>query len=418
MKKLFIFAEQVFTVISLLLYSGGPLTLILSNGANEGEEESGAVPQTDNSLILVCFFINYIITFCLLIIRWKKVVYIGSKNQWIAALVGIAVLSVLWSANPAQTLKRGVAIVGSTAFGLYLASRYTLKEQVKLFGWMYGIAIIMSFIFIGAMPKFGIMGGVHQGKWRGIYNHKNTLGKVISPGITILLLLALNYKKNRYFLWFLFILAWLLLIRASSTSSLLNVIVVIAASFPVRSIRWRDSKMLTGIITTFTLGGCFYFILSVYSEVFLNALGKDATLTGRGDMWPYIFEMIWKSPWLGYGYGAFWSGPNTPSFYIWQATGWTPPNSHNGFLDMWLHIGLLGLSIFIFEFIVITLPKVFIWVRLSNDSEGLWPILYMTYMIFANLGESTLMIQNDIFWVFYVSIAYSVCLPPTRQRLI
>lgn len=415
MRKLFLFAEQVFTVISLLLYSGSPLTVILSGGANEGEEESGAVPQTDSSLILLCFFVNYIITFCLLILRWKKVVYVADKNKWIAALVGIAILSFFWSANAEQTAKRGLAIVGTTAFGLYLASRYTMKEQLKLFGWMYGIAILLSFVFIGAMPKYGVMGGIHEGKWRGIYNHKNTLGKVISPGIISLLLLASGSKKNRWILWFLFALAWVLLIRASSTSSLLNVVVVIAASFCFRAIRWREEKMFTGIITTFTIGGCFYFLLSVYSEAFLAALGKEPTLTGRGDMWPYIFEMIWKSPVLGYGYGAFWSGPDTPSFYIWQATGWTPPNSHNGFLDMWLHIGLLGLVLFIFEFLVITLPRAFIWVRLSNTSEGFWAVLYLTYMIFANLSESTLMIQNDIFWVFYVAVAYSVSLSPGRQ---
>lgn len=416
MKKLLLFIEQAFTVVSLLLYSGGPLTVILSGGANEGEEESGAVPQTDNSLILVLFFINYIITFFLLIIRWKKVLYVADKNKWIAALVGIAVLSVFWSANPSQTIKRGIAIIGSTAFGLYIASRYTMKEQLKLFAWMYGIATIMSFAFIGAMPQYGVMGGLHEGKWRGIYNHKNTLGKVISPGILILLLVAIDTKKNRWILWFLFLLAWLLLLRASSTSSLLNVVIVIATSFSYRAIRWREDKMLTGIITSFSIGGCFYFILTVYIEAFLTALGKDTTLTGRGDMWPYIFEMIWKSPWLGYGYGAFWSGPDTPSFYIWQATGWTPPNSHNGFLDMWLHIGLVGLLLFIFEFVIITLPRAFIWVRLSRTSEGFWAVLYMTYLIFVNMSETTLMIQNDIFWVFYVAIAYSVSLPPERQR--
>lgn len=415
MKKLLLFVEQAFTVVSLLLYSGGPLTVILSGGANEGDEETGAAPEMDSSLILLLFFVNYIITFCLLVLRWKKVVYVADKNRWMAALIGIAVLSVFWSSDPAQTVKRGIAIVGTTLFGLYLASRYTMKEQLQLFTWMYLIAILLSFVFIGAMPKYGIMGGVHEGKWRGIYNHKNTLGKVISPGIIILLLQASGSRKNRLILWILFSLAFVLLLRASSTSSLLNVVVVIAASFCFRSIRWREEKMFTGIISTLTIGGCFYFLLSVYSEVFLAALGKEPTLTGRGDMWPHIFEMIWKSPILGYGYGAFWAGPGTPSFYIWQATGWTPPNSHNGFLDLWLYIGLLGLGLFIFEYLVITLPRAFIWVRLSNTHEGFWPVLYLTYMIFANLSESTLMIQNDIFWVFYVAVAYSVCLSPGRQ---
>ncbi len=415
MKKHLKLAEYVFTVVSLLLYSGGPLTVIFSGGANEGEEESESTGGGDNSLILILFFFNYIITFALLVLRWQKAVYVLDKNKWITALVGLAAVSIFWSAIPSKTISRGIAIIGTTLFGLYLASRYSMKQQLKLFAYMYWLAIILSFIFIGALPKYGVMGGIHEGKWRGIYNHKNTLGKIICPGIVIFLLLAIDSRKNRWFLWLGFLLSLILLLRSTSTGSLLNCVIILAAFLSYRVFRWRDDWMIPGVISVVTIGGSLYLFLSTNSELFLTTLGKDTTLTGRGDMWPYIFEMIWKNPLLGYGYGAFWYGPDTPSFYIWQVTGWTPPNSHNGFLDLWLHLGLLGLCLFIFEFLVITLPKAFLWVRLSKTSEGFWPILYMTYLLLANLSESTLMIQNDLFWVFYVAIAFSVSMLPKNK---
>ena len=174
--------------------------------------------------------------------------------------------------------------------------------------------------------------------------------------------------------------------------------------------------MVPSTIAIGSFGAIFYVIISVTTEAILKALGKDTTLTGRGDMWPYIFEMIGQKPILGYGYGAFWSGPDTPSFYIWQATGWTPPNSHNGFLDLWLQIGLIGLLIYIYGFLAITVPKSFYWLRTTRTSEGFWPLVYMTYMLLANISETTLMIQNDLFWVIYVAIAFSVKIPQENHQ--
>ncbi|MEO1374463.1 MAG: O-antigen ligase [Cyanobacteria bacterium J06635_10] len=414
MRKILLFTEEAFTVVSLLLYSGGPLTVILSNGANEGDDSG----ETNTSLILVLFFFNYLVTFFLLILRWKKVMQVMKKEKIILLLVGIAVLSFVWSSLPKKTLTRGIAIIGTTLFGIYIASRYTIKQQLQLLGWMYGIAVIFSFLFIAAIPNWGIMGGIHEGRWRGIYNHKNTLGKVIVPGITVFLLLAYNSKKYSWLFWMAFSLAFILLVRSSSTSSLLNGVCLIAASISFRVFRWRDNLMVPTTIAMVSFGTIFYVIVSWTTELILKALGKDTTLTGRGDMWPYIFEMIGQHPFLGYGYGAFWYGPDTPSFYIWQATGWTPPNSHNGFLDLWLQIGLIGLLIYLFGYLAITLPKALYWLRVTRTSEGFWPLTYMTYMFLANISETTLMIQNDIFWVLYVAVAFSVQIPPERQRIL
>lgn len=410
MRKLLGFAERAFTIISLLLYSGGPLTVILSNGANEGDIETGSA-EIDSSLILVFFFINYLVTCGLLVLRWKKFLSILKKDKLILVLIGLAIVSVLWSYMPGKTISRSIAIFGTTLFGIYLASRYTMKQQLELLGWMFGIAVVMSFMFAIGLPKFGVMGGIHEGKWRGIYNHKSVLGKVMVPSIIVFTILAIDTKKRQFIYWLGSLFSLILLLRSTATSSLLNTITLLAASITFPVFRWKYNWMVPGLIFIVTLGSTLYVLLTINLEILLGSLGKDATLTGRADMWPFIFEMIFKNLWLGYGYGAFWSGPDTPSFYIWQATGWTPPNSHNGLLDLWLHLGLLGVAIFTVEFLLQTLPKALVWVRLSQTAVGLWPLLYMSYMVLANLSESTLMVQNDIFWVIYVALAFSVRTP-------
>src|SRR4028118_1138251 len=228
MRKLLRFAEHAFTVVSLLHYSGGPLFVILSGGANEGEQGEGGT-STDSSLILLLFFVIYLVTLFLLILRWRKVLYVLSKDRFIWVLMALTVASMLWSTNPAKTINRSIALIGTTLFGLYLASRYSMKQQLQMLGWTYGIAIVLSFAFAVALPKYGIMGGVHAGKWRGIYNHKNTLGKVIVPGVIVFLLLALGSQKRRRLLWCGFGLALLLLFLSTSKTSLTNLLTLFVA---------------------------------------------------------------------------------------------------------------------------------------------------------------------------------------------
>lgn len=409
MKRLLIYAEYAFTVLSLLHYSGGPLTVILSGGANEGELEQGSA-QIDNSIILVLFFLNYLLTFFLLVLRWKKVVYVLSKDRLICGLLGLAIFSFLWSANPSKTISRIVALTGTTMFGLYLATRYTMKEQLNLLAWTFGISVVLSFGFAVALPKYGIMGGIHAGKWRGIYNHKNVLGKFMPLSTIIFLTLANDLKKNRWILWAVCSLSFLLLLLSNSKSSLINCIILLAAYPVFQILRWNYQRMIPGFVSLISIGGSLYILLISNLDVLLGSLGKDATLTGRGDLWPLVLDEIWKRPWLGYGFGAFWNGLNGASSQLWYASGWTPPNAHNGFLDLWLQLGLVGLFLFAIAYFF-TFIKSLLYIRNTHTSIWIWPLLYLIYLFLANLGETSLMIQNDLFWVLYIAIAYTLLLP-------
>ena len=412
MSKSLNFAEQVFTVIYLLLYTGGPLTVILLGGASEGD---GAPTDVDSSFIQVLFFLNYIVTFFLLVARWKKVLIVLRKDRFIWLIVGIAVISVLWSFAPAKTLRRGMALVGTTLFGLYLASRYSMKQQLQLLGWMFGSAVILSLIFIVALPKYGLMGGVHAGAWRGIYPHKNSLGQFMVLSSIIFFLLALDTKRNRWLMWCGFSLSILLLLRSSSTTSLLNLVSLIVMFFVLRTLRLRYDLMIPIVIAIVTTTGILTEWFTANAATLLGSIGKDPSLTGRTDMWPFILEMVEKQPWLGYGYNGFWLGlEGEGSAYVWRASGWTPPNAHNGFLDIRLDLGLLGLLIYLTGFFTSFLRGL-VWVRQSKTSENLWPMIYFIYTLLGNFTESTILGANSIIWVIYVAVALSVLNPPQQQ---
>ncbi len=411
MRKVLVFTEQIFTVVSLVFFTGGPLAVILTGGFSEGEVAVG-VPKEFPQLVAI-FFLTYLVSAFLLLMRWKKVLYVFSKDRFIWLLLGIALVSFLWSVAPAATINRSIALIGTSLFGLYLASRYTIKEQLNLLMWTFGVILILSLVFAVALPKYGIMGGLHSGAWRGIYVHKNVFGKIMTMSALVFLLQAKDAKRKRWLPWFGLILSICFLILAKSTTSLINTVTIFALVPIYQTFRWRYHLMIPAVIAIVTFGGGLSLWLTSNAVTLLDALGKDTTLTGRTEMWPYIIDMIVKNPWLGYGYTAFWGDWNSPAAYVWNAAQWTPPNSHNGFLDLWLELGFLGVSVFLLGFCA-TLFKGLAWLRMTKYSEGLWPLLYLTYMVMTNLGESSLLNRNEIFWVLYVALALSVITLPKQ----
>jgi uncharacterized membrane protein YbhN (UPF0104 family) len=161
MKNFLLTAEKWFTVLSLLLYSGGPLTVILSGGYSQGD--TGGAAAQDVSLILFLFMVNYAISLMLLILRWKKAINTYRQDFLFSLLLGYIILSIFWSATPAVTLRQTVALVGTTFFGIYLSSRFSLKQQLQLLAQMFGLAIVLSLLFIFLFPQYGIMDSIHAG---------------------------------------------------------------------------------------------------------------------------------------------------------------------------------------------------------------------------------------------------------------
>ncbi len=407
MRRFLEFAEKAFTVLALLHYSGGPLVVILMDGFSEGELGGAPSPQFDFALVQLGFLAIYAVTFFLLILRGKRAAYLLTKDRCIWLLVGLAIASILWSYAPAITQNRIIALFGTTLFGFYLASRYSLKEQLRLLGWTFGLALILSLLFAVGVPKYGIMGGVHAGAWRGIYPHKNVFGKVmVTSAITFLLLNKIE-RRHHWLLWGAFMTSVSFLVLAVSSSALVNFVLLVLAYAAFRTFRLRYNLMVLALVSILLIGGGGAVWIVTHAESILSSMGRDLTLTGRTDLWPMVWDSIQNNFWLGHGYGGFWNGLNGESAPIWRQLGWPVPNAHNGFLDLWIDLGLVGVVLFVIGFGQALLKSLF-WVRFSRDPEVFWPLLYLTYTVLNNLTETTLMGRNSIDWVLYVAAYLSM----------
>ena len=108
-----------------------------------------------------------------------------------------------------------------------------------------------------------------------------------------------------------------LLILSHSLTSLICAVLYLAGT-AVYIIGKRDK--LAGIIVAITLGLPLLLLqlgLWYNADLLLSVFGKDATLTGRTDMWLATLDLIKQRPLLGWGYMATWvpTDPQTAAIH-------------------------------------------------------------------------------------------------------
>ena len=409
--------ESAFVVLSLIHISQAIIPVLLTKGANEGDGVD--ISSFDLSVNAKISLLIYFITSILLAVRWRKTLGTIYRNKFLLLLVGIIGFSYFWSIDPEKTLRFSIYSIGSTCFGLYIATRYTLRQQMNLLGWTYGLLLVLSILFAVAIPQYGIMGGVHEGALRGVFTHKNQFGAFMAPGGVIFFLNAVRGEKYSWVYWGLLVLSCAAMIASNSLTAIATFSLMLMLCLIYRIFRWRYEIMVSIILalTIIGIGGLIYVTGYVGSDSLFSSLGRDATLSGRTDIWRYVWDQIQLRPWLGYGLSAFWNGFEGPSGYVQLAMRIAIIYAHNGFLDIWLSIGLLGLSVFILGFLSTTIQSL-VLLRKTNTPEGFWPLLFLTYILLSNLTEGTISSMNSSFWTIYVAISYSLVIAKNNQYAI
>lgn len=351
---------------------------------------------------------------CLLLV-YRRQLKLLVKDPYLLAVVGLCVMSAAWSVDPAVTLRRSAAFVGTTLFGVYLASRFTFSQQLKILAGTLGFAALLSIAFAIVAPRYGIMVGEHAGDWRGIYAHKNILGLMMVLSAMSFLLIAVTYRKRAMVWWagFGISVAVLLLSRSMSSVVVLTALILALPIFGMLrwpALRWRKSfippLMVFGGVAVLAFAAYVFIEPKIISDV-MEWLGRDKTLTGRTDIWAMVFYMISRRPWLGYGYGAFWLDTGKESNDVWAEVRWQPPHSHNGYLEVTLAIGIVGLVLFLLGS-GSAFKRGIRWIRDVELAEAFWPLAYLSFLFLYNLSEPTFLKHNSVFWVLYVTTVVSL----------
>lgn len=389
--------EYIFYCAGFIFVGGG--FVLYTSGADVALARDTAAGSLTSQLILAQF---YAVAALLLIVRpeGRKVL----RSTWpVLLLPGLAVTSAIWSSDPALTLRRAVAFVGTILFGLSLGSAFGYRRTVWLIlvslGLVMALSIVLSFLdpAMAIHQRNDVIQAVHAGSWRGIFAHRNTLG--VWSGASLVLLLAAGHWVFRAG-WFLAILVTMsaICLFKSGSSAGIAVVVLSMSYFAVLYSTVKQPVKLRGLAVLFwvTLACLGFLTFEEFSRYGLWLLGRESNLSGRTELWTYIFDLVQTAdkP-LGLGYYV---GTILLDQRLSAATHIRNVNAHNGFLEAYVYFGWMGVAIC---FGVVT------WIlhqtakRLDHTSKVLGPIAFVPAIIIFlvvvhNLVESTIVSPNNL----------------------
>lgn len=392
-------AEQIFAVLGLLFFAGA---------------FSDILPIATISLLRYLIWFGAI---ALLIFRWHSTLWVASQTKLLWVLCTIILFSFLWADVPLDVLRESREVMQMTAFGLYFGMRFTLRDQVKLLAIAFGIGALMSFTAVVVDPTIGIHGSDHPGAWKGVYGYKNILGSMMILGAVSFALLP-KHIMPAICQWIGFGLCVVLILLSTSKTSLILSILLAAIIIFYRFYRWRGKITIVFwdlfILVAVSVSS---FIFTNWTEI-ITGLGRDPTLTGRTPMWTVALIRLMERPWLGFGRGMFWRPVHAYAREAGSAVahGFIPPHGHNGFIDMALDIGLVGLGIFLVCYGFAYIRSL----RLAYGTDklyNLYPLAFLIFLFVNNITESFILYKSNIYWTLFISFAVKLAVIEQETKL-
>jgi len=369
---------------------------------------SGAASAEEGSALDACFYLVLAtVGFCVLCKRQVHLSEIVLNNGWIIAFFLYCFISIAWSDFPFISFKRWIKVLGHPIMALIILTEPDPKEAlVRLMKRCAYVVVPFSVLWIKYYPQLG-RGYTEWGEAmnKGIAMGKNLLGAdCLILGVFFFwhLLQTWRTERNtqrrnelRLIAGFLIGILWLLRVAHSATSTIcLFVAILIVVFVGIRSTRNFIGTYMFAALVLVAAAELAFGISGRLSE----SLGRGSTLTGRTELWANVLKFQ-SNPIFGVGFESFWLGERRVRIGELYKN-WIPGGAHNGYLDIYLDLGLIGLSILI-GLLIATFWKI----RLElfrNFEWGRYRLGSLAAVILHAWTERTFGTGGPLWFVFYI----------------
>jgi exopolysaccharide production protein ExoQ len=389
--------------------------LLLATGAGQAFFSAPSTVSTSENqpITQVVFAMIYLGLFLYLLKNYRNsVLFLIQREKWTAVICFWVLASVVWSVDPLLTLRRAFALVGTSMVGMYLGMKFEPKQQLRMIALVIGLGAIGSLVVALLLPGTGI---TDDGFWQGIYFPKNSLGRMMALGAHCFALLALSERRQRVVRSTMFLLCCALLLLSRSATAVV-VCFLMLALLPFRKLLFlRTRKLVLVFPVMFGAVSAIAIWVVVHLDDILNTLGRNSSLTGRIPLWQYVAKEIAARPIQGWGFLAFWNsweGERVSDSVNWEVA---VPHAHNGFLEVWLGIGVIGLAILLIG-LAQNLRSALRFARNNRDIDQSWPLILLVFTVLYNLTENSFLAVNSLMWMAYVANSFWMVRKAQEER--
>jgi O-antigen ligase len=356
---------------------------------------------------------------------WKQ---IFRDNAWLFLFFAYMGVSVLWAPEPLVSAKRYTRSVGDLIMALITMTEgrpwdalVTVISRTMIFYVPFSLLVSKYFPIYGRLQsKYAQT----PDSWTGLAVHKNSLSAFLMLAAIFLIWKMLRARNGGPPLvklagprWvtmesiYLAMIAYLMLnSRARSTTAIMSLALGCLLLFLFQRYGKERNRFAFSIGGLILVGLAAQMIcLMVFGEsaaaLILELQGKSLTLTDRTNFWPILFDFGMKHPYLGAGYGGFWTPEMLNHFLEISIYGFVP-EAHNGYLEVFLNLGLVGL---VFLLIIIIKACANAWRAIPFDFDYARMRLILIIMIlFHNIAEASFQRDNNVVWLVFLMLVLKV----------
>jgi O-antigen ligase len=345
-----------------------------------------------------------------------------AHNLSLSLFLGFALLSVTWSEFPFVSFKRWIRDLGNYLIVLVVLSEaHPLEAITTVIRRLMYLLVPLSVVLIKYFRELSVAYDPWTGTadYTGVTTSKNMLGAIcLISGLFFVwdTLRRWPHRRERTTrsiiavnLVLIGMTLWILNLAESATSR--SCLVIGCAIIVAVQSRWGKAnphqvKAILPLVLLFSIALEMSFEVS---STIAQWLGRDPTLSGRTEIWRAVLAAN-TNPFLGTGYESFWLGDRLSTIPASIDMGFLN-EAHNGYLETYLHLGLIGLgltALFLVNSYRTICRRLIASPYFGSLSIALWAIL-----LIYNVTEAAL--QTHIVWCIFMLFAVHVPVPVTAS---
>jgi O-antigen ligase len=344
-----------------------------------------------------------------LIARRQRTIDLLKRNAPLVLFLMYCAASVVWSDYPFIAFKRWTKMLGNVAMVVIVLTDPDAPRAVRKFLTRAAFVLIPASILL--IKYYSDLGRIYD-RWEGIAYYtgvttdKNMLGcicMVFGFGILLRFVETLREitRQRRRVIAAGSVLAmnlWLFHMAQSATS--LGCFIIGGTLITVLSL-WRRPRpwMVHATVAGMAAVALVAYLFQDAFAVLVESMGRNTTLTGRTDLWNDVLLMD-KRPWFGAGFESFFLGDRLE--FLWSKYWWHPNEAHNGYLETYLTLGIVGLVLLG----LLTLSGYRNVIRLyrSDPASGSLRLAFLVIAPLYNITEAAFKVTNPMWILFLLAI--------------
>jgi len=295
--------------------------------------------------------------------RSRRALTLLALNLPVVLYWSYSLMSVGWTDVPGIAIKRWIKATGDVIMALVvLTDAQPVAALKRLFSRLGFVLLPVSVLLIRYYPALGrgfeYWGG--ESTNIGVTGNKNSLGAIafvltLGAAWQVLQLYGspAGRKRSRRLIAQLAIVGigiWLLHDAHSATAGTCFALAAgVMLMINMRQIRGRP-RAVTAVVAMLVVVGGVLVVTGLKDVIVEDVIGRRPDLTGRAsDIWPVLIPMA-PNVLVGAGFESFWTGARMQK--LWEIFPSTHINeSHNGYIEVYLNLGLIGVILIVSLFI-------------------------------------------------------------------